>query len=327
MPDVAWEKGPCVLYMGDAARILEEYIEDLSVDCIITDPPYMMGVDWRIEGGNYIITNPGKLSLTFANPDMDGKWWHRFMNNVYRVLKHGGYALFFGIDRQCDIVTYYARANGLQVCQSLYWKYKGGWSKHVSVARKLLNRKKGRNLVRWMTNYRRAVYGASPFKPEIEPILIFRKPPKHGIINDIIAYHNKNKTEKGIRPAVIWGSKIPIPQVIEAKRGEGRDLYCEGLPVEEYCAQGNWGAKKKDYGRFIGKARNPHPTVKPISLMRALVDRFTREGEVVLDPFAGSGTTGIACVEKKRVFIGVEIEERWFNLSKHRLERVLEEVE
>ena len=54
--------------------------------------------------------------------------------------------------------------------------------------------------------------------------------------------------------------------------------------------------------------------------MRALVARFSDEGETVLDPFMGSGTTGVACANLGRRFIGVEIEERYFDIAVRRIE-------
>ena len=50
-----------------------------------------------------------------------------------------------------------------------------------------------------------------------------------------------------------------------------------------------------------------HPSQKPIQLMRLLVEQFTGEGDTILDPFMGSGTTGVACVQTGRNFIGIEI--------------------
>jgi len=58
-----------------------------------------------------------------------------------------------------------------------------------------------------------------------------------------------------------------------------------------------------------------HPTEKPAALMRILIENSTSEGDVVLDPFMGVGGTGIACREAKRDFIGIEIDETYFNIA------------
>jgi DNA modification methylase len=58
-----------------------------------------------------------------------------------------------------------------------------------------------------------------------------------------------------------------------------------------------------------------HPCAKPLPMMQWLVNRASLEGETVLDPFMGSGTTGVACVQLRRSFIGIEIERRYFDLA------------
>ena len=55
-----------------------------------------------------------------------------------------------------------------------------------------------------------------------------------------------------------------------------------------------------------------HPTQKPIEVMRQLIEYASRPGQTILDPYMGSGTTGVAALRSGRKFIGIEIEERWF---------------
>lgn len=62
-----------------------------------------------------------------------------------------------------------------------------------------------------------------------------------------------------------------------------------------------------------------HPTQKPVELMRLYIENSTSFGGVVLDPFAGSGTTGVAAVKAGRQFVGIEIEQKWFDLACRRM--------
>ena len=62
-----------------------------------------------------------------------------------------------------------------------------------------------------------------------------------------------------------------------------------------------------------------HPTQKPIKLLEYLVKTYTNEGELVLDNCMGSGSTGVACLNTNRKFIGIEIEEKYFNISIDRI--------
>lgn len=65
----------------------------------------------------------------------------------------------------------------------------------------------------------------------------------------------------------------------------------------------------------------PHPTQKPVKLMRYLLDLYTKEGELVLDPFAGSGTTALACMQLKRKYICIEVDAKYAEAAKRRLEQ------
>ena len=68
-----------------------------------------------------------------------------------------------------------------------------------------------------------------------------------------------------------------------------------------------------------GGGKAGHPTIKPTALMLALVADFTDPGETILDPFAGSGTTGVACLRLGRQFVGIEKDEKYFALACERL--------
>lgn len=62
-----------------------------------------------------------------------------------------------------------------------------------------------------------------------------------------------------------------------------------------------------------------HPTQKPVALMEYLIKTYTNEGETVFDGFMGSGSTGVACVNTNRNFIGIELNEKYFNIAKERI--------
>ena len=69
-----------------------------------------------------------------------------------------------------------------------------------------------------------------------------------------------------------------------------------------------------------GREKNGHPCPKPIKFMRKLVQRASLRGHTVLDPFMGSGTTGVACALEGRKFIGIDIEKEYFDMSCKRIE-------
>jgi site-specific DNA-methyltransferase (adenine-specific) len=70
-----------------------------------------------------------------------------------------------------------------------------------------------------------------------------------------------------------------------------------------------------------------HPAVFPIDLAYDQIKSWSNKGDLVLDPFMGSGTTGVASLDLDRNFIGIEIVEKYFNLSKDRLEKINKQCE
>jgi site-specific DNA-methyltransferase (adenine-specific) len=62
-----------------------------------------------------------------------------------------------------------------------------------------------------------------------------------------------------------------------------------------------------------------HPTEKPVELMQILVENSSRQGDVILDPFMGSGSTGVACINTDRNFIGIELDEQYFEIARDRM--------
>jgi DNA modification methylase len=68
-----------------------------------------------------------------------------------------------------------------------------------------------------------------------------------------------------------------------------------------------------------------HPTQKPVALMEYIVSHITSPGETVLDPFAGSGTTGVACVQTGRSFVGIELDRGYFDIAVRRIKDAIVE--
>jgi len=66
--------------------------------------------------------------------------------------------------------------------------------------------------------------------------------------------------------------------------------------------------------------RGYHPTQKPVALMEYLIKTYTNEGDMVLDNCMGSGTTGVACINTNRKFIGIELDKGYFDIAKQRIE-------
>ena len=121
--------------------------------------------------------------------------------------------------------------------------------------------------------------------------------------------------------------------VAKASREE-RERGCEDLPLRTAGKvtggrqEGSAGlnSPRAGAGRTSG-ARNHHPTCKPLALMRWLVRLITPPGGLVLDPFVGSGTTGIACVQEQRRFVGIEREAEYVQIAEARIAAAAERFE
>ena len=117
----------------------------------------------------------------------------------------------------------------------------------------------------------------------------------------------------------------------KASRSE-RSAGCEELPEKLSTKQFNEGmeGKVRSDGTTIKepiKQQNHHPTVKPVSLMSYLVRLVTPPNGIVLDPFAGSGTTGIACIQENKRFILIEREEEYVQIIRARIAHAYKQKE
>lgn len=125
-----------------------------------------------------------------------------------------------------------------------------------------------------------------------------------------------------IRDCIMWvyGSGFPKSMDVGKKLPEwdGWDMTHTGAEYDDngssarffYCAK----ASKKDRGDG-----NDHPTLKPTALMECLVKLVTADGQTVLDPFMGSGSTGVACERLGRRFVGIEKDARFCEIAERRL--------
>jgi site-specific DNA-methyltransferase (adenine-specific) len=148
----------------------------------------------------------------------------------------------------------------------------------------------------------------------------------------------------------IW-VKSKITGVLNAKKMPVRKheqvlVFCRNKTTGTYNAQGlqkkdtityqggqseNYGARStkpytqeftnwpRDVLEIASEGKTAHPTQKPVALMEYLIRTYTNEGEKVLDFTMGSGTTGVACKNLNRKFIGIELDQTYYNIAKDRI--------
>lgn len=223
-------------------------IPDNSVDLILTDPPYNLGLFMKKRG-----TNLRKLRKNHFSDkgwdDLEYEEWMRqmdiFLSECHRVLKKKGNLLIFMSVIKAETIISLATKNGF------YYKTVGTWHKTNPMPRNM-------NL---------------HFINSTESWLYFVNDATTGVFNN------------------------------------------NGKPIHDFIETATISASEHKKGN--------HPTQKPISVMKHFVDILSNDDGVVLDPFMGSGSTGVACENSHRLFLGIELNEEYFNNTKLRLQHKL----
>jgi DNA modification methylase len=123
----------------------------------------------------------------------------------------------------------------------------------------------------------------------------------------------------------IWGGNyFPLPL--------SRGWFVWSKPERGFSlaeAELAWTNQDKVIRVFDGNRSDPnreHPTQKPLALMMWCVEKMTKAGDTILDPFMGSGTTGVACVKLGRNFIGMEINPTYFDIAQRRIAEAQQQI-
>lgn len=102
--------------------------------------------------------------------------------------------------------------------------------------------------------------------------------------------------------------------------------YCLYFRKGAYCNPNNYHEAKTVYQQPMNvkdKRKWDHPTIKPLNIIETIIKNSSKENDIVLDPYAGSGTTGVACIRNNRRYILIEIEEKYYNTINKRLSEEL----
>jgi len=133
-------------------------------------------------------------------------------------------------------------------------------------------------------------------------------------ISEVITHFKRHKLTTRL---CAWEKSNPSPM-------NGNRLWLSGM---EFCvfarkpkATFNEHCKKALWKFPVGRSK-VHPTEKPVLLMQRLIEASSSEGETVLDFTMGSGTTGVACVNLGRKFIGIELDDKYYDIAKERIEQ------
>ncbi len=297
-----------ILLNNDCLIELEK-LEDNSIDCVITDPPYFIDKldnNWSSKDINENVKNSHikhlPKGMKFDKTQI--KNLYDFYLKVSKILlnkmKPGGYFLSFSSPRLYHAISMACDIAGFEIRDMINWVYTQTMPKGMSVDHIIekinLSDDEKIKLKKEYSNFKTPM-----IKSCFEPICVAMKPINTTfIINELsfktglIDFSHKVGKDLDRVPANIMTTE------------EFNEIYDKNFLVSK--------PTKEEKGTF-----NTHITVKPINLIEQLIKIFSKENSLIVDPFMGSGTTGVCCKNLNRKFIGIELNKEYYDISKKRI--------
>jgi site-specific DNA-methyltransferase (adenine-specific) len=317
---------------------MDSMIDDgFQVDSVVTDPPYHLTSIQKRFGSKTAKKNQfgtdgsfQRLTTGFMGKAWDGgdiafqaSTWKR----VYQLLKPGGHLLAFSGSRTYHRMAVAIEDAGFEIRDQIMWLYGSGFPKSLNIGKAIDKRlgnerkvvgkvKAGKNALGqdsgWNKHNNRTEIEVTKgnteyegwgtaLKPAHEPIVLARKPLSEKSVADNVLKHETGGIN--IDACRCKDNRYPANVIHDGLQEEwARYFYCPKTSSSER-----------------GKV-NTHPTVKPKKLMQYLVRLVTPKNGTVLDPFMGSGSTGLACQIEGFDFIGIEKEREYFDIAKARID-------
>ena len=325
------------LYNEDCIVQMQKMIDEgVQVDSVVTDPPYelgFMGKSWDSTG------------IAFQK-----ETWEL----AFRLLKPGGHLLAFSGSRTYHRMAVAIEDAGFEIRDQIMWLYGSGFPKTknhlkpahepIVMARKPLEGTNKQNIEKYGTGGIN-IDGCRIQGDDIggERKITNRKPRDE---NNVWTDNNSGMKQesnhfadadpKGRYPANLmhdglqeeWAKYFYCPKTSSAERNRGLEDFTAkpmawGNQAKAELKRGNLDFKgnQGDGSKHnkVAMRLNTHPTVKPQELMKYLCRLVTPKGGVVLDPFMGSGSTGMAAKDEGFDFIGIEKEQEYFEIAEARI--------
>lgn len=289
------------LYNLDCRQGLKQ-LADNSIDMIITDPPYFtdgLGSNWddnKLEKKRSRAKVIQGLPVGMKFDPNQGKKLQEFMTPIakefFRVLKPGGFCVVFSQGRLYHRMAMAFDEACFEIRDLMGWKYEGqakAFSQDYLIRKnKNFSDEEKQELIKALTGWK-----TPQLKPQLEPMVLAQKP------KDGTFVENWKKYGVGLMNTHESLDNMFPGNIMEVSKHE----------------------RTKETSFKIG-----HLTVKPVKLISHLIKLFTQKGQIVLDPFAGSGSHGIASIMNDRRFIGFEIEPKYCSIAMERLAEFTENI-
>jgi DNA modification methylase len=345
------------LIHGDCLSEIKK-LPDNSVDAVVTDPPYglsFMGKKWDYDVPSVEVwaeclrvLKPGGYLLAFAGTRTQHRMAVRIEDAGFEIRDMIAWVYGSGFPKSLNVGKAVDKLQGNERESEIV---KG---KIFTGSNNNINGESGEYEVTKGTSPWEG-WGTA-LKPALEPITVARKPlNEKTVAKNCLEWGTGGINIDECRVEAQIGDKFGGGGLASKNaifQGESKNPYKKGTGFRDDSAQGRFPANlihdgsdevvslfPNDSQRFfyspkasknernkgcegLPPAKNNHPTVKPIALMEYLVKLVSREGATVLDPFAGSGTTGIACKNLNRNFIGIELDADYMKIAEKRIESI-----
>ena len=304
------------LYKGDCLEIMDKLIaEGIEVDAIITDPPYgttackwdsIIPFDAMWERLNKMIKPNGVIVLFGSEPfssllrisnlkNYKYDWiWEKNNAGNFQLVNHQPLKIHETIS------VFYNETPNMEFADIMIKNMKRLNLKQIDVSKLELSRTGG--ITGWVTNK----MNGSQLPTEQQ----------WAKICDLFGIENKYKEILSTVKKITYNLELDDIELILSNKGKAGTLGHLSSKRETYIQD------KTGYPKSIlryNRENGLHPTQKPVPLMEYLIKTYTNEVETVLDFTMGSGTTGVACVNTNRNFIGIELDEKYFEIAKNRI--------
>lgn len=295
--------GDCLAHM--------KTIPTASIDMVCTDPPYFLdglGDEWNktaldAKGSSAMIGNlPKGMKFDRDQSRRFNEFYSKIATEVFRILKPGGAFLSFSSPRLYHSMAWAIESAGFEIRDMLGWIYTQSQVKafsqdHIIDKDKSLTAEQKAALKVAAADWR-----TPQLKPAIEPIALAVKPVEGRFIDNFAKYGtglmNCGADTKVGPDAALFPANIMTTEENPA------------IPTVFLVPK----PTKTEKGTY-----NTHLSVKPVALIEHLIRLFTKPGATVLDPFIGSGTTAVACIQSGRAYIGCDTNAEYIAIAEKRI--------
>ena len=272
------------IYNRECISAMQE-LKSNSIDCIIKDPPYGILTGHKIE----------------TQIDID-----LLMSECFRVLKKDSFLAFCGVMPTISDWYLAAKKAGFVFKEEIIWCKRVMSSPFAKVSRVKEN-------IYIMQKGNAQFYKTDGVYEDIKMPLYLDGLYNISSINRVIAdlkYEIKNNEKSVINRTKKSNNDIYYENI--TKNGERTSETCNITNVWSFLPHNKKGCNKDEFNI-------KHPTVKPIDLFERLIELLSKEGDTILDPFIGSGTTAIAAVNTNRNYLGFELDKQYFDIAEERI--------